>query len=115
MYQNDTNCPLKCWEPGSQPAPDDQEHILICKRLDLKTNTLARNKISYSDIYGDVSAQKCVTSLVRQKLDRREEILSKEAENPPVGNWTQAPDSAVPAQPCTFVNINCNVPALGMK
>ena len=115
MYQNDANCPLKCWEPVSKPAPDDQEHILLCKRLDLETNTLARNKISYIDIYGDVSAQKCVTSLVRQKLDRREEILSKEAENPPVGNWTQAPDSAVPAQPCTFVNTNCNVPALGIK
>ena len=115
MYQNDSNCPLQCWEPGSQPAPDDQEHILSCKRLDLKTNTLASNKILYWDIYGDVSAQKCVTSLFRHKLDRREEILTKEEENPPVGNWTQAPHSAVHAQPCTFVNINCNVSALGIK
>ena len=115
MYQNDTSCPLKCWEPGSQPVLDDQQHILTCKRLDLETDTVARNIIEYRDIYGDVSAQKCVTSLFNQKMDRREEILDEEAENPPVGNWTLAPDSAVPAQTSTFVNTNCIVPALGIK
>ena len=95
MYQNDVSCPLKCWEPDSQPLPDNQEHILQCKRLKLKTNTVASNKITFKDIYGDVSSQKCVTSLIMEKLDRREEILKNEAENPPVGNWTQAPDSGV--------------------
>ena len=88
---------------------------MLCKRLNLNTNTVASNKITYKDIYGDVSSQKCVTSLIMEKLDRREEILKNEAENPLVGNWTQAPDSAVPAQPCTFVNTNCNVPALGIE
>ena len=53
-----------------------------CKRLDLKTNTVASNKITYRDIYGEVSSQKCVTSLILEKLDRREEILNTEAENP---------------------------------
>ena len=66
-------------------------------------------------IYGDVSAQKCVTSLFNQKMDRREEILDEEAENPPVGNWTLAPDSDVPAQTSTFVNTNCIMPALRIK
>ena len=46
------------------------------KRLDLKANTVASNKITYRDIYGDVSSQKCVTSLILEKLDRREEILN---------------------------------------
>ena len=88
---------------------------MLCKRLNLKTNTVASNKITYKDIYGDVSSQKRVTSLIMEKLDKREDILKNEAENPPVGNWTKAPDNAVPAQPCTFVNTNCNVPALGIE
>ena len=115
MYQ-DTNCPLKCWEPDSSPLKDTQEHILSCSQLKLDTNALANSKISYSDIYSDVSKQKAVVSLFNQLLDRREEILEQEeSTNPPVANWTLALNSAVPAQFCTFVNNTCNVPVLGIK
>ena len=115
MYQ-DTNCPLKCWEPDRSPLKDTQEHILSCSQLKLDTHALANSKISYSDIYSDVSKQKAVVSLFNQLLDRREEILQQdESTNPPVPNWTLALNSAVLAQFCTFGNNTCNVPALGIK
>ena len=74
MYKTDLNCPLKCWADGNKPICDTQEHILLCKRISerVSTNTiLARNKVKYNDIYGDIFEQKEVTSEFKQRIQIR--------------------------------------------
>ena len=88
---------MKCWKSDDPPLKDIQEHILSCSQLKLETHTVANRKISYTDIYSDVSKQKAVVSLINELLDKRESILQEdEAPNLPVANWTLAPHSALP-------------------
>ena len=97
FYQQDTNCPFKCWPPGSPPELDTQEHLLFCTQLNnLNTQQITTDTISYSYIYGDVSQQKAVVSLYQELLTKREHFLDNTlTTNLPVVNWTQAPHSAV--------------------
>ena len=81
LYKTDLNCPLKCWADGIEPICDTQEHILLCKRISERVppnTTLARNKVKYDDIYGDIFEQKEVTSVFKQRIQIRNEILEKD-------------------------------------
>ena len=78
MYGGDIYCPLKCWQPHNLPELDTQPHILSCSKLrqSHKTNKVACTSVQYSDIYGDVSAQKSVISVISELLIIRERRIN---------------------------------------
>ena len=84
LYNGKIECPLKCWDLNfNEPAPPDtQEHALVCKRLKVFTNSIARNKIEYEDIFADTIKQKEVVTYYSTVIEKRENFLKKE-ENPP--------------------------------
>ena len=75
MYKDNTQCPLLC-SPLS-PQQDSQEHLLVCSKLNMN-NVIAASKISYDDIYGDVSAQKTVVSVFTDLLNRRNKLMEEQ-------------------------------------
>ena len=78
MYKDNTQCPLNC-SPLS-PLQDTQEHMLHCSKLDMH-NVIAANAISYNDIYGDFAAQKSVTSVYTQLVEKRNKLLEEQQPN----------------------------------
>ena len=75
LYKNNTSCPLKCWPSDSPPLKDTQQHLLVCKKITLNADSVANNKIKYDDIYGSVTEQKAVTTLYRDILHKRQQLL----------------------------------------
>ena len=79
FYQGNLSCPLKCWPEGSTPLNDTQEHLLVCSRLDVQPQTtLACGAIKYDDIYGSRAEQKAVTSVVKQCMETRNQLLEQD-------------------------------------
>ena len=74
-----TVCDLNFNEPA---PPDTQEHGLFCKRLKVSTNSIARNKIEYENLFADTNKQKEVVSYFSTIIEKRENILKNE-QNPP--------------------------------
>ena len=67
-------CPV-CEDTAHQ---DTQSHILQCKRLAENENTLVKETIPYSDIYGsDVAKLSAVAVLFEKLLEKRRKILKK--------------------------------------
>ena len=60
------------------------EHQLVCKRLKVLTNSIARNKIEYEDLFANTNNQKEVASYYSTIIEKRENIL-KYVQNPPGG------------------------------
>lgn len=75
LYKNNTSCPLKCWPSDSPPLKDTQQHLLVCKKITLNADSVANNHIKYDDIYGSVTEQKAVTTLYRDILHKRQQLL----------------------------------------
>ena len=107
LYKDDQDCPLKCTPPNTMPVRDTQEHLLSYKKLKNTKQILVREKIVIKNIYGTVSQQKAVVSLVKDKLQLGNKILDS---NPTSGldHWTLAPPGAVQAQ-LDICNDNCSV------
>ena len=78
MYKDNLNCPLKCWPDGSPPVEDDQEHLLNCSKLKLKSNqTVACICVQYNDIYGDVNMQKVAVNVFKEVLETRNKLMEE--------------------------------------
>jgi hypothetical protein len=76
LYRNNTSCPLKCWPTDSTPLEDTQEHLLVCSKLQLRTNmTVASGKIEYVHIYGSVCEQKEIVTTIKELLHERNILL----------------------------------------
>ena len=77
-------CPLNCWNVNcNEPAPpDSQEHLFVCRKIELSSNNLSRSKTEYNDLFGDISKQKEIISLFTELLEVRQTIMN-EAEDPP--------------------------------
>ena len=72
------NCPSKCWPDGSPPVEDDQDHLLNCSKLKLKTNqTVACRRVQYDDIYGDVNMQKVAVHVFKEVLETRNKLMEE--------------------------------------
>ena len=87
LYKNNLNCPLKCWEDGNEPNCDTQEHILSCKRISERVPlnpTVARNKVKYDDIYGNLHEQKEVISVFKQRIQTRNEMIEQQLTSEPI-------------------------------
>ena len=54
--------------------------MLHCSKLDMH-NVIAANAISYNDIYGDIAAQKSVTSVYTQLVEKRNKLLEEQQLN----------------------------------
>ena len=81
LYKSDLNCPLKCWIDGDEPYCDTQEHIMLCKRISERVpsnTTLARGKVKYNDIYGNLYEQKEITSAYIERLHIRNKIIEED-------------------------------------
>ena len=100
LYRDDLSCPLKCWLPGNAPIKDTQEHLLTCSKLELKNSTVAASDILINNIYGSVSEQKAVVTVIQELLSDRNNKLERKSTSGCI-HWTQAPPGAVQAQPGT--------------
>ena len=75
LYRDNTNCPLNCSDKS--PQQDTQQHLLECSAIKLEQSySIARSKVNYNDIYGDIYEQKKAVTLFRALLDARNFILS---------------------------------------
>ena len=84
LYGGKIECPLKCWDPKqNEPAPaDTQEHLLICKKLEITASTICRGKIEYNYLFSDTNKQREVLTLFNSLIGYKEKLL-KELEDPP--------------------------------
>ena len=84
-HGDEVSCPL-C-DDGSV---DDQPHILVCPKIveKLSVTEIAKYKVKYEDIFGDVSKQKEATVLFRKMLDIRKSLLEDETQSLPVAIMT---------------------------
>jgi hypothetical protein len=93
--------------PDALPVRDTQEQLLSCKKLKQTKHTVVSEKIVIDNIYGTVSPQKAVVTLVKENLQERNKLLNS---NPTSGcdHWTLAPPGAMQAQ-LDICNDNCSV------
>ena len=56
LYNGNVECPLKCWDINRhEPAPPDtQEHLFVCKKVNVISNNVAVSKSEYNDLFKDV-------------------------------------------------------------
>ena len=74
---------LECSIDGCDEQ-ENQQHILKCKPLLAKLNTIQKtlvNKIKYEDIYSEVKKQKIVTDLFIALLDIKDDLMKKQNES----------------------------------
>ena len=71
MYRNNLSCPLKCWSPSDAPLRDTQEHLLVCSKLNLATQTVVRGNIKYENIYGNVEDQKAIVNIFKELIEKQ--------------------------------------------
>ena len=56
LYNGNVECPLKCWDINRhEPAPPDtQEHLFVCKKVNVISNNVDVSKSEYNDLFKDV-------------------------------------------------------------
>ena len=77
MYRDNTKCPLQCWPVDSEPIEDNQEHLLVCSKIQTTSSKIACGKTVYMDIYGSTDRQKEVVTLFKELLNTRNSLLSE--------------------------------------
>ena len=102
LYGGQVDCPLKCWGEGQLPIEDSQQHLLECKKLKTQNKNIARNKISYNDLFCDVSKQKEAVSLFSDLIELKEELT-----NPPGDKLGPSIDSSQCCRNAVFTSTAC--------
>ena len=75
IFRNNLSCPQKCWSPSDAPLRDTQEHLLVCSKLNLATQTVVRGNIKYENIYGNVEDQKAIVNIFKELIEKRNKLL----------------------------------------
>ena len=77
LYRDNTKCPLQCWPVDSEPIEDNQEHLLVCSKIQTTSSKIACGKTVYMDIYGSTDRQKEGVTLFKELLNTRNSLLSE--------------------------------------